>query len=221
MTIANTRGVSLLRVYAQAASAAAILVGCLVLAGWIFDIAALKSVLPLQVTMKANTATAFVLTGVSLWLVRTERADPWRQRLGQLCACAVALVGLLTLGEYLFGWDLGIDQLLFHEMARAVGTVQPDRMAPTTALTFSLLGCALLLLDVSTRRGHHPAQVLAIIAGAVGLLAAVGYLYDITALYSIGSFAGMAVQHGGDVHGALHGHPCRAPGPRDNGGPHT
>jgi hypothetical protein len=66
-------------------------------------------------------------------------------------------------------------------------------MAPTTALTFSLLGGALLLLDVSTRRGRYPAQVVAVIAGAVGLLAAVGYMYGVTALYTIGSSTGMAV----------------------------
>jgi CheY-like chemotaxis protein len=170
MTNAKTRVISLLRAYVQAASATAILVGCLVLAGWMFDIAALKSVLPTWVTMKANTATAFVLAGTSLWLLRPERADPWRRRRGHRCAGAVALVGLLTLGEYLFGWDLGIDQLLFHETARAVGTAQPGRMAPTTALNFSVLGGALLLLDVSTLRGRYSAQVLAVIAGVIGLL---------------------------------------------------
>src|SRR5947209_1553812 len=172
MTNANTRVISMLKVYAQAASATAVLVGCLVLAGWMFDIAALKSVFPMWITMKANTAATFVLAGVSLWLVPTERADPWRRRLAQLCACAVVLVGLLTFGEYLFGWDLGIDQLLFHETAGAVGTPWPGRMAPATALNLCLLGCALLLLDVSIRRWPF-AQVLAIIPGAIGLLATV------------------------------------------------
>src|SRR5437868_907178 len=160
MTTASSRVISALRLWTQAASATAVLVGCLVLLGWTFDIAALKSVLPMWVTMKANTATAFVLAGVALWLVRPERADQRRRRTGHLCAFTIAVLGLLTLGEYLFGWDLGIDQLLFHDTARALGTSHPGRMPPTTALSLPVLGCALLLLDVSTRRGRHLAQVL-------------------------------------------------------------
>lgn len=72
-----------------------------------------KSVLPGLVTMKPNTALAFVLAGVSLWLLRREEADQRARRIAGACAFLVALVGLLTLGEYLAGWNLGIDQLLF------------------------------------------------------------------------------------------------------------
>lgn len=47
---------------------AAVLVGSMVLAGWAFDIAVLKSILPGWVSMKANTAFCFILTGVALLL---------------------------------------------------------------------------------------------------------------------------------------------------------
>lgn len=44
----------------------AILVGCLVLTGWFWDIAFLKSILSGIITMKFNTAVCFLLLGISL-----------------------------------------------------------------------------------------------------------------------------------------------------------
>ena len=48
------------------AGALAICGGGLVLVGWAFDIAALKSVRPGWVSMAPNTALAFILTGIAL-----------------------------------------------------------------------------------------------------------------------------------------------------------
>jgi signal transduction histidine kinase len=128
--------------------------------------------------MKPNTAIGFILLGGALWLRswarRSEAARPGAERLAQACAVAVALLGLLSLSEWIFGWDLGIDQLLFHETAGAFGTPRPALMAPITALEFLLLGLALLLLDFETPTGVRPAQFLA----AMGLLGACLGLLD-------------------------------------------
>ena len=81
--------------------------GALVLIGWLLDIALLKSVWPGLVTMKANAALAFVFGGCALWMLGADPADPFagrRRRVGQVFASIVALIGLLTLGEYFFGW---------------------------------------------------------------------------------------------------------------------
>jgi hypothetical protein len=53
-------------------SVAVILVGCSALAGWLFDVAALKSVMPGLATMKVNTVLAFALAGLSLCWSQTE-----------------------------------------------------------------------------------------------------------------------------------------------------
>ena len=150
----NSKLVSLFRGYSRGASAIGILVGASVLVGWLFDIPFLKSVLPGLVTMKANAALCFILAGVALRLLENEASPPRLRQLAQALAVIVSSIGLLTLCEYFSGWDLGIDQLLIEEPLGAVHTLQPGRMAPITAVSFVLIGFAMLLLDVETSRGH-------------------------------------------------------------------
>jgi hypothetical protein len=50
---------------ASLASILAAVVGVMVLVGWAFDIATLKSILPGWVNMKANVAVCFILTGIA------------------------------------------------------------------------------------------------------------------------------------------------------------
>lgn len=139
------------------------LTGSLVLGGWAFDIPMLTSLLPHLATMKANTAAAFVLAGGSLWLLAWCQRTPARTKawLARGLAMLVGLVGLLTMAEYGFGRDLGIDQLMFFDSASAHGSV-PGRMALMTSVNFTLLAAALLLLDVETREGRRPSNWLAL-----------------------------------------------------------
>ena len=124
---------------------AVILVGGSVLVGWAFDIPTLKSMLPGVLRMKANTAVGLILMGAALGLLGMAPAHRWARRLSQACAGGAVLLGLLTLGEYLFDWNLHIDQWLFEAPAGAVGTLAPGRMAPSTTLDFILLGSAVFL----------------------------------------------------------------------------
>ncbi len=129
----------------SATGAAAVLVGIVVLAGWALDIPVLKSILPTWVSMKPNTALAFILIGFALPLSQLPAA--WLgprlpihlDRLARGCRWLVGLIGLLTLAEYLFDWNPGFDQWVFPEPAGTVGTSNPGRMAPETALCFLLL----------------------------------------------------------------------------------
>lgn len=182
-----------LRIIPTAASAIAILVSCLVLVGWIFDIPTLKSVLPNLVTMKANTAIAFLLSGVALGLLHRQHVNQPKRRIAQLCAFTVVTIGGLTLGEYLFHWNLGIDQWVFREMPGAVGTSHLGRMAPNTALNFILIGSALLLLSRKTLRCYWLIQVLSITAALIAWQPLLGYAYKFEPLYGIASFTHMAL----------------------------
>lgn len=186
------------RTFSKGASIIIALGGVMVLIGWVFNIPLLKSVHPSLVAMKANTALNFLLIGISLWLLQekkpTQSPNRFTRRIAQVCACLVTLIGLLSLSEYLFGWNLGIDQLLFKEPLGAVGTSHPGRMAPNTAVNFSIIGIALLLLDVESRRGQRPSQWLILVEGIISFIALTGYTYGVKPLYGpIAAYTVMAL----------------------------
>ena len=176
---------------------AAVLVtlGCAVLAGWAFRNGLLKALVPGAVAMNPATAVAFILSGVSLWMLRTEPAASSRgpgYRAGQLCALVVAAVGLLRLAGYLGGGEIGVDQLLFRADLAAAGPPPGNRMSPNTAICFLLMGGALLLLDWKTQRFLRPAQILTATAGLIAFLALAGYAYSVP-LYGVRSYIPMAL----------------------------
>jgi hypothetical protein len=123
------------RNYSRVASGIVLTVGLLVLLGWLFDIPALKSILPSLATMKANTALAFMLAGLSLWLAPTKHEKQWVNFIGKACATLTVLIGLLTLSETIFGQDLGIDQFLFKDTLTPENA-HPGRMSLVSALNF-------------------------------------------------------------------------------------
>jgi PAS domain S-box-containing protein len=167
---------------ARVASALTILVGCLVLMGWSLDISIVKSLIPGAATMKANTAFCFVLAGISLGLQTRNRQSSRTPGIVQGCAIALMTIALLTLGQYLFGWNFGIDQLLFQDPSFPQ-TRYPGRMGDNTALTFALTGLALYLREQRTRRIDVVVQTAIGCAAAIVLLAVVGYVYNVQIFY--------------------------------------
>lgn len=165
--------------------------GIAVLIGWVLDIGALKSVRPGWMTMKANAALGLVLAGVSLAAAgRVKQAAGWRS-VHLVLAATLALLGLLTLGEYLFAADFGIDQLLLPAPAEPVSAAPPGRMALATAVSFALTGLALLVLDKP--RGRIVAQGAALSSMLIGVLAIIGYAYGVAALYGVGAYSSVAL----------------------------
>jgi methyl-accepting chemotaxis protein len=177
----------------RAAGGAILLLGSLVLVGWLFDIGLLKGVLPGLVTMKANTALCFALSGTSLGLLRAAQAGRRADYVAYGCASLVVAVGLLTMGQYLFGWNLGIDELLFKDLSAAIKTSAPGRMAPSTAVCFILMGSALILLRRDLRTGFLPAQIFSIVTASIGVLAIIGYAYGVEVFYGVASYTRMAI----------------------------
>lgn len=176
-------------------SAVIFLSGIAVLVGWIFDIGILKSVMPGLVTMKANTAICFACTGASLWCLQKKRADVKKHRIIARCLGILVLaVSAATICEYAFGWNLGIDELLFSDPSITVLSFSPGRMALNTAVNFFLIGLALNVMDVKTRGGRYPAHYLFTVEGMIALVALIGYVYGTSTFYfGIAKYEAMAL----------------------------
>ncbi len=96
-------------------------------------------------------------------------------------AFLVAGIGLATLGEYLFGWRLEIDELLFRDHD-SVFTAVRGRMSPLSTVAFVAMGSAIAALpQVALRRVILPSAALTFAIGAVSLL---GYIWEASELTS-------------------------------------
>jgi signal transduction histidine kinase/ActR/RegA family two-component response regulator len=168
--------------------------GSIALTGWALGNEGLKGgAYSLGITIKANTALALVLCGAALMLLAPERRGAVRTWIGRICASLASAIGLATLSQHLFGWDLKIDQMLFPEAPGLAATSSPNRMGPPAAICFPLIGFSLLFLDGSNRfarRAHH------LLAGACLVIATIpilGYVYGVRELYGLASFTGIAL----------------------------
>jgi PAS domain S-box-containing protein len=171
---------------ARTAALVAVAGGVLGLAAWMFGIRFLMQPIPGVASMKPNTAIGIVCAGLSLWFLTHGRLAHVVRGL----AVFVSLLGLVTLSQDVFGWNAGIDELLFVDTNR-VATPAPGRMAPMTAVSFALLG---LGLAASSALGSvWVAQGAATVVLATASIAVFGYMYDINALYGVSAYTSMAV----------------------------
>ena len=182
-----------LRLASLLASLTVMSIGGFVFLGWIFGIETLKSVFSGYVTMKANTAAGFILSGSALWATqstKTSNTRRWIARIGAFLSC---LIGAATLIEYAVGWNLGIDLLFAADPPGGVGTSSPGRMAPQTAVCFTFLGAAILLLNFGRFSQIGWAQFLAGLSAIIAMLALIGYAYGARVFYAWGVYTQMAL----------------------------
>lgn len=192
-TLRTTKLITSAPAFPRTAGVFVMIVGCLVLAGWLLDLGILKSLVPGLVAMNPATAFTFIAAGLSLWQLEAAQRNRRAQRMGTALACIVTLVGLIKLLGIVTGWDLGIDQVLFRDQLAASGSHLANRMAPNTATAFLLIGLALVSLSLEPRYDLRISQGFALGATVVSSLAFVGYIYGVPSLSGISSYIHMAL----------------------------
>jgi PAS domain S-box-containing protein len=170
----------------------ALLLPALSAVGWVFGIEWLTRGHPALPVMHPNTAAGLAAGAVAV-LVTAERPSMSRRTaIALLLSSAVLLLGLLTLREYAFGWDAGIDRIFTH---RPLTASEPfsNRPSPQTSLNFVLLGATLLSFNLGwpIRLG----QTVATLAGANAIAALTGYIFSARTFYGFPPYAstGMSV----------------------------
>jgi diguanylate cyclase (GGDEF)-like protein len=174
-----------LRVGIVAIGTVSAVLGCMVLiGGWTLGLAVFKSVLPGLATMKVNTALGITALGIGLAI--TGRDGDRRGALAGTAAGVATALGLVTLAEYAFDWNAGIDQLIFRDSSNPA---HPGRPALATAISMTLYGAALLCVD---HPRLHLAKSATGVAGTLVSWAAVnGHIFG--GLQSVPLFSSVAV----------------------------
>lgn len=170
------------------------LIGGIVIIGWLFDLPTVRSILPHFVAMKFNTALCFFLSGLSIYLLTPqEKVTKQKRSFTRICVIIVSLIGLLSLSQYIFNYNLGIDQLFMKEAPGAVRTSHLGRMAPNTAFNFFIIGVAILILEKRIFGNFYPAQMLGLLEGVIALFPFIGYIYGVAILYKVTFITEMAI----------------------------
>jgi len=166
-----------------------VLLGALVLFGWHQKIPSLIQVHSSFVPMQYNTALGFLFCGGALIVINFSSSFPC----GVLGGTASA-IGALTLIQYLFGLNFGLDEFFMKHYV-LVKTSHPGRMAPNTALCFTITGISLAFYGFLNRSKKTILimEILGAIVAALGLVSLVGYLSNVEAAFGWGKMTRMAV----------------------------
>jgi len=160
------------------ASVTAALIGGVYLVAWLSGIAAGWSAAGM-LTMKTNMSLALLLSGVALLLLQPTSPSRFRRILGAASAALVLSIGVITLCEYAFHCDLGIDELLATEAPGAVATLSPNRIGFPGSVSLSLQGIGLIALAFKKRLAPY----LGLATCLTVMVPAIGFLYGISPFF--------------------------------------
>lgn len=154
---------------AGAAGVGLVVLGSVVIVGWLVRSEPLVRVQPGLAAMKFNTAVLFVLLGAAA----TAAAAGFR-RIAMTAACLCLLLSGWVNLQHLLGRSLGIDTLFNVPFTSRPGEI-PGRISVYTCSAFMLLSLGLVLRERA--RDRRAAQVIAMLAcGAVQLLTVAGLI---------------------------------------------
>lgn len=172
---------------ARAISFIVIFVAILVMVGWFMDIGALKSIYPTWVTMKFTTATSFLFCSIITFLIsfyiRSE--NDFIQILLSVLSSFVLLLMATLLISNLFGIRTGLEDLFVREAPGTVNTPVPGRPSVMTMLNFVLLAFSGLVTLIYPVKLTLWLSRIGFLVFIIGLIAFVGYIINIPALYYV------------------------------------
>jgi PAS domain S-box-containing protein len=173
---------------AQVCSAITLILGTLVMTGWLTDIRSLASFIPGYIPIAPGASLAFILLG-GTWYLYARAPSRWFTRICVLVSVfIISLIALLNLIQLLTGANVGIEEYFTRNvLAVNPGIYGAGPMSPIAAVSFLLICAAMVLLLFAHRhRAAGLSSGLASVVVLVGLVVFLGYLYGTPQLYGEG-----------------------------------
>jgi signal transduction histidine kinase len=170
----------------------ALLIGVAVLSGWALGIPALRGI-DSSAKMVPSTALCFALAGLGLALESGKTPPRWAVIIAWIIAGILLVVAASTAMEHAFGYDIGLDLLLFRPQVLAVHPEFPARMALNSAAAFVCVAVGLFLLPHDRRTNGIVSQAAGFGAVVIAFLALVGYAFGVRDFYGMEPLVGMAL----------------------------
>lgn len=169
-----------------------ILVSLFALSGWVFDLEMFKRPFSTEVAMNPLSAILFIVCGISLLLVKTNKRL-YRQA-GYILSSLAALVAVVKMIDIHPDLDINIDFLLFSNKLRSDGQgFLTQGMTPATAICFAINGPVLYLLSRKHAAYFITGQVLVGLIGSISWFSLIGYLYHVDIFYRWFTYVPMAL----------------------------
>jgi len=156
------------------ANALAALLAIMNLAGWASHSQLLTSIVPGAVAMNPATAILILLAAGSITLMCRRLRSAGQMFCARTLATLVLFVACYRLLAYLCHWNIGPDTLLFADQLLSE-TGWHNQMSPNSALSFILLGLALLLAGAEAGRSMALMRGLAMASAVMPAAVLIGY----------------------------------------------
>lgn len=166
----------------------AILIGISVLLGLLLNLYVLTKGAKGYTAVAPNTAICLILSGLSLYFI-TKKDNHKAILLSKIITLIVFFVGLFTLVTLISGVNISSDTWLIPGLFNDAD--DPKRMAGVTALNFILLSLALYFNKGN--KSNNFFLLLIVVPLIDSIIAIAGYVYDVKALYSLGSFYKLSI----------------------------
>jgi PAS domain S-box-containing protein len=160
------------------------------LAGWLFNIPLLKSIMPFWTPMKIITAICFIFIAIALFIIQSNLPDILRKILPRIIATFIFLISLITLYVYQYSKNYSHESSLTGISYLAFILTPEMRMALLTAINLFLISCILFLLSASSEKASGIAHIIIIPVTLVSYFITVSYILNI---YSYDEFNQLSV----------------------------
>ena len=167
----------------------ALLLSLLDLAGWIFNIAVLRSLTPQLGTMNLITAICFILTSSALLIILLDFPSTRIKSLSVFLAVVICCISLVSVYACTYYIDTGRESSLTSLSAFSLFISPEKRMALLTSCDFFLTGVILLLLLPKKENASEIAHILIILIFFISYYTIVKYILDVNSVVGLSNIS--------------------------------